>query len=50
MKAFPQAKVVATEQVVKHIEETKAAKLAYWGPTDERRARAGLCSTGISRR
>ncbi|KUQ39682.1 MBL fold metallo-hydrolase [Klebsiella aerogenes] len=32
VKAFPQAKVVATEQVVKHIEETKAAKLAYWGP------------------
>lgn len=24
--------MVATEQVVKHIEETKAAKLAYWGP------------------
>ncbi|HEJ0416624.1 TPA: MBL fold metallo-hydrolase [Klebsiella aerogenes] len=32
VKAFPQAKVVATPQVVKHIEETKAAKLAYWGP------------------
>ena len=32
MKAFPQAEVVATPEVVKHIEATKAAKLAYWGP------------------
>ncbi len=32
MKAFPQAEVVATAEVVKHIEATKAAKLAYWGP------------------
>lgn len=32
VKAFPQAKVVATAEVVKHIEATKAAKLAYWGP------------------
>jgi glyoxylase-like metal-dependent hydrolase (beta-lactamase superfamily II) len=32
VKAFPQAKIVATAEVVKHIEETHAAKLAYWGP------------------
>ena len=32
VKAFPQAEVVATPEVVKHIEATKAAKLAYWGP------------------
>lgn len=32
VKAFPQAKVVATAEVVKHIEATKAAKLDYWGP------------------
>lgn len=32
VKAFPKAKIVATPQVVKHIEQTKAAKLAYWGP------------------
>lgn len=32
VKAFPQAKVVATAEVVKHINVTKEAKLAYWGP------------------
>ncbi|VCW51824.1 hypothetical protein BANRA_00026 [Klebsiella pneumoniae] len=32
VKAFPQAEVVATPEVVKHIAATKAAKLAYWGP------------------
>lgn len=32
VKAFPKAKVVASSQVVKHIEDTKAAKLSYWGP------------------
>ncbi|QNK09079.1 glyoxylase-like metal-dependent hydrolase (beta-lactamase superfamily II) [Raoultella sp. BIGb0399] len=32
VKAFPQAKVVATAEVVKHINATKAAKLAWWGP------------------
>lgn len=32
VKAFPNAKVVATPEVVKHIEKTKAGKLAYWGP------------------
>lgn len=30
--AFPQAKVLASQQVVDHINQTKAAKLAYWGP------------------
>ncbi|EDP59574.1 Vmh family MBL fold metallo-hydrolase [Vibrio sp. AND4] len=30
--AFPDVKVVASEAVVKHIEKTKDAKLAYWGP------------------
>ncbi|WP_051117989.1 Vmh family MBL fold metallo-hydrolase [Vibrio campbellii] len=30
--AFPGVKVVASEAVVKHIERTKDAKLAYWGP------------------
>ncbi|CAH1604473.1 Metallo-beta-lactamase superfamily protein [Vibrio jasicida] len=30
--AFPDVKVVASEAVVKHIERTKDAKLAYWGP------------------
>ena len=29
---FPDVKVVASEAVVKHIERTKDAKLAYWGP------------------
>ena len=32
VKAFPEAKVVATAEVVKHINATKQAKLAYWGP------------------
>lgn len=32
MKAFPNAKVVATQQVVDHIRATKDAKLAFWGP------------------
>jgi len=32
VKAFPNAKVVATAEVVKHIEATKKDKLAYWGP------------------
>lgn len=32
VQAFPNAKVVATPKVVKHIEQTKVAKLAYWGP------------------
>ncbi|QSX35491.1 MBL fold metallo-hydrolase [Shewanella avicenniae] len=30
--AFPNAKVVATQKVVDHINATKAAKIAYWGP------------------
>lgn len=30
--AFPDAKVVATQKVVDHINATKAAKIAYWGP------------------
>ena len=30
--AFPNAKVVATQQVVDHIKATKDAKLAFWGP------------------
>ena len=30
--AFPDVKVAASEAVVKHIERTKDAKLAYWGP------------------
>lgn len=32
VKAFPQAKVVATKAVVDHINATKEAKLAFWGP------------------
>ncbi|WP_312690994.1 Vmh family MBL fold metallo-hydrolase [Kosakonia sp.] len=32
VEAFPQVKVVASETVIKHIEATKAAKLAFWGP------------------
>ncbi|MFT4020254.1 MAG: Vmh family MBL fold metallo-hydrolase, partial [Acinetobacter sp.] len=32
VKAFPQAKIVASTKVVDHIEQTKTAKLAYWGP------------------
>lgn len=32
VKAFPEAKVVATAEVVKHIEATHSAKLAFWGP------------------
>lgn len=31
VKAFPNAKVVATQQVVDHIKATKDAKLAFWG-------------------
>jgi glyoxylase-like metal-dependent hydrolase (beta-lactamase superfamily II) len=30
--AFPHVKVVATQQVIDHIQQTKDAKLAYWGP------------------
>ncbi|WP_039977150.1 Vmh family MBL fold metallo-hydrolase [Vibrio jasicida] len=36
--AFPDVKVVASEAVVKHIERTKDAKLAYWGPILEEEA------------
>lgn len=32
VKAFPQAKVVASKAVVEHIKATKDAKLAFWGP------------------
>lgn len=32
VKAFPNAKVVATQKVVDHIKGTKDAKLAFWGP------------------
>ncbi|HAT3956029.1 TPA: MBL fold metallo-hydrolase [Kluyvera ascorbata] len=32
VKAFPQAKVVASPAVVEHIKATKDAKLAFWGP------------------
>lgn len=32
VKAFPNAKVLATQRVVDHIKATKDAKLAYWGP------------------
>lgn len=32
VKAFPNATVVATQQVVDHIKATKDAKLAFWGP------------------
>ena len=32
LKAFPNAKVVASPSIVKHIEATKEAKLAHWGP------------------
>lgn len=30
--AFPQAKVIASSAVVAHIQQTKDAKLSYWGP------------------
>ncbi|MCI8211577.1 MBL fold metallo-hydrolase [Pseudomonas sp. S25] len=30
--AYPKAKVVASAQTIAHINETKDAKLAYWGP------------------
>lgn len=30
--AFPDARVIASSAVVAHIEKTKQAKLAYWGP------------------
>lgn len=32
VQAFPDAKVIATPEVVKHIEATKEGKFAYWGP------------------
>jgi glyoxylase-like metal-dependent hydrolase (beta-lactamase superfamily II) len=32
VEAFPEAKVIASSAVVKHIEQTKENKLAYWGP------------------
>ncbi|MBH3342003.1 MBL fold metallo-hydrolase [Pseudomonas mendocina] len=31
-RAFPDAKVLATPATIAHIEETRAPKLAYWGP------------------
>lgn len=31
-KAFPQAKVLATQQTIEEIEATKDGKMAYWGP------------------
>ncbi len=30
--AFPEAKVLASQSVVEHIEQTQEGKLAYWGP------------------
>lgn len=32
IKAFPNVKVAASPSIVKHIEATKEAKLAHWGP------------------
>jgi len=32
VKAFPQAKILATQSTVDHIRASEAAKLAYWGP------------------
>ena len=32
VKAFPEAKILATRQVVDHINATKEAKLQFWGP------------------
>ncbi len=32
VEAFPNAKVVASSNVVEHIQKTKDGKLAYWGP------------------
>lgn len=32
VKAFPEARVIATPEVVRHINQTKDAKLAHWGP------------------
>lgn len=32
LAAFPNVKVLASQQVVDHIQQTKDAKLAYWGP------------------
>lgn len=32
VQAFPDAKVIATPEVVKYIEATKEGKFAYWGP------------------
>lgn len=32
VKAWPNAEVVATRQVVTHIQQTQQAKLSYWGP------------------
>lgn len=32
VKAFPNVEIVATSAVVSHIEATRDAKLAYWGP------------------
>ncbi|MEG0482392.1 MAG: Vmh family MBL fold metallo-hydrolase [Acinetobacter sp.] len=32
VQAFPNAKVIATPEVVKHIQATKEGKFAYWGP------------------
>lgn len=32
VQAFPDAKVIETPEVVKHIEATKEGKFAYWGP------------------
>ncbi|MDD0974430.1 MBL fold metallo-hydrolase [Pseudomonas fontis] len=31
-RAYPDAKVVASQATVEHIQQTKDAKLAYWGP------------------
>lgn len=32
VKAFPDARIIATPAVVRHINQTKDSKLAYWGP------------------
>lgn len=32
LKAFPDVKVVSSPSIVEHIQETKDAKLEYWGP------------------
>lgn len=45
--AFPDVKIVASQYVVNHINQTKEAKLAYWGPIMDSQAPKSLVTPEV---